>query len=154
MDIFESLENLNVSEECFEDILNIVEEYISLGGISLRLVDTAGIRESSDKVEQIGIERAKENIKQADLCLFVVDASEEITEEDIEIAKSLDNKKVILLLNKQDKGECFDRGALEKLGIAPEDTVSAILAERYSSLFSLIPVSIVFLASASITRFT
>ncbi len=102
---------------------DIVEEYISLGGISLRLVDTAGIRESSDKVEQIGIERAKENIKQADLCLFVVDSSEEITEEDIEIAKSLDNKNVILLLNKQDKGEGFDRGALEKLGIAPEDTV-------------------------------
>ena len=109
---------------------DVVEEYISLGGISLRLVDTAGIRESSDKVEQIGIERAKENIKKADLCLFVVDSSEEITAEDIEIAKSLENKNVILLLNKQDKGECSTQGACEKLGIAPEDTVLTSTPEK------------------------
>ncbi len=80
-----------------------VEEYVTVKGIALRLIDTAGIRDSKNSVEQIGIERAKENISQAELCLFVLDASAEITAEDLEIFGYTKDKNVIVILNKTDK---------------------------------------------------
>ncbi len=80
-----------------------VEEYVTIKGIALRLIDTAGIRESQSTVEKIGIERAKENISQAELCLFVLDASDEITAEDLEIFGYTRDKNVIVILNKTDK---------------------------------------------------
>lgn len=67
-----------------------IEEYINIKGASLRLLDTAGIRaEVSDEVEQIGIDRAMENIKIADLCLFVIDSNSKLEPEDEKIAKAL-----------------------------------------------------------------
>ncbi len=80
-----------------------VEEYVTVKGIALRLIDTAGIRESKNSVEKIGIERAKENISQAELCLFVLDALEDITSEDLEIFGYTKEKNVIVILNKTDK---------------------------------------------------
>ncbi len=98
-----------------------VEEYVSIGGPVLRLVDTAGIRESAGTVEQIGIERAKENIAQADLCLFVIDASVPLSDDDMRIAKSLSGKTVMVLLNKTDKTADFsDEYYAEKLGFDSE----------------------------------
>lgn len=95
-----------------------VEEYININGIALRLVDTAGIRESENSVEQIGIEKAKENIKKADLCLFVVDASVGITPRDLEIFEYIKDKNVIVILNKTDIAKSADILALaEKLGL-------------------------------------
>lgn len=85
-----------------------IEEYVNINGIALRLVDTAGIRESSDCVEQIGIERARENIELADLCLFVIDASSELTDEDIEICNRVKDRNTIVILNKADKGTVGD----------------------------------------------
>lgn len=81
-----------------------VEEYVNLGGVALKLVDTAGIRESDNSVEKIGIDRAKENIANADLCLFVLDSSEEISDEDLEIFEYMRGKNVIVILNKTDMG--------------------------------------------------
>ncbi len=81
-----------------------VEEYVNLGGVALRLVDTAGIRESDNSVEKIGIDRAKENIENADLCLFVLDSSEKISHEDKEIFEYMRGKNVIVILNKTDIG--------------------------------------------------
>lgn len=81
-----------------------ITETIDLGGIPVRIMDTAGIRETSDEIEQIGIEKSRASVQDADLVFFVMDGSETVTEEDREIAEMLANagKKTIVLLNKQD----------------------------------------------------
>ena len=81
---------------------DILEEYITLHGITLKIVDTAGIRETEDVVEKIGVERAKKYAAEADLILYVVDASEDLDEDDQEIISLLNGKKAIILLNKSD----------------------------------------------------
>ena len=84
---------------------DVIEEYINIGGVSLRLLDTAGLRDGADEVEQLGIDRAKGHIKEADLCLFVLDSSQPLSEDDMEIAAELKNRNVIILLNKTDKDQ-------------------------------------------------
>lgn len=81
-----------------------IEEYVNLSGVALRLVDTAGIRESDNSVEKIGIDRAKKNIEDADLCLFVLDSSKELSSEDMDIFGYMRDKNIIVILNKTDKG--------------------------------------------------
>ncbi len=81
---------------------DILKENISLDGIGLVLFDTAGIRESENKVEQIGIELAKEEARNADLILYVVDSSLPLDENDQQILRLISDKPVILLLNKTD----------------------------------------------------
>lgn len=100
-----------------------IEEFVTIGGVALQLADTAGIRAASDEVEKIGIERSKENIRLADLCLFVVDSSDEITNEDREVAAALDGKRTILILNKTDKAAVTGKNAAELLGITPEAVI-------------------------------
>lgn len=72
-------------------------------GVKINLIDTAGIRETNDAVEKLGIEKSLESIKKADIVLFIHDASEKESEEEKEIAKKLKNKKVINVVNKIDK---------------------------------------------------
>ena len=79
-----------------------IEELISVRGIPVHLVDTAGIREHADAVEGLGIERARRKVEQADLVLLVLDASQELTAADRELLRSLAGKKRILVLNKTD----------------------------------------------------
>ena len=79
-----------------------LEESVNIGGITLNLIDTAGIRESDDLVEKIGIERSSKAIEKADLVLFVTDASKDPDKEDDKIIAMLEDKKTICLLNKQD----------------------------------------------------
>ena len=81
---------------------DILEEELNLGGILLHIVDTAGIRRSTDAVEQIGIERARSSVQDADLVLFVVDGATELSSEDFEIASILTGKQTIVVLNKSD----------------------------------------------------
>lgn len=81
---------------------DVLEETISLNGITLNISDTAGIRQAEDVVEKIGVEKAKEKADGADLILYVVDSSTEMDENDEEIIKVLEGKKVIILLNKSD----------------------------------------------------
>ena len=101
-----------------------IEELINVGGIALRISDTAGIRTASDEVEKIGIERSVENIKSADLCLFVIDSSEELSDEDMSIAGAIGDKKTILVLNKCDKtAKASADAVLEKLGINPDEII-------------------------------
>ncbi len=85
-----------------------VEEYVNINGIALRLVDTAGIRESENSVEKIGIEKAKQTIETADLCLFVLDSSCELSAEDIEIFEYIRGRNIIVILNKTDMGMSAD----------------------------------------------
>lgn len=79
-----------------------IEEYINMGGFSLKIIDTAGIRETKDLVEQIGVERSKEIIKKADLILFMLDISDGMTKADHEILSYLKQKRAIILVNKID----------------------------------------------------
>ena len=79
-----------------------LEEMVNLSGIPMKLVDTAGIRETADQVEQIGVARSKAHAKEADLILLLLDASRPLEEEDREIFAFLEGKKAIVLLNKTD----------------------------------------------------
>ena len=79
-----------------------LHESINLHGISLNMIDTAGIHDTQDVVEKIGVERAKKYAAEADLILYVVDASEDLDEDDQEIISLLNGKKAIILLNKSD----------------------------------------------------
>lgn len=81
---------------------DIIEEYVNINGIPLRIVDTAGIRETDDIVEKIGVDRAKALIDKGDLAIVVFDASKELSEEDMNIIELIKNKKSIILLNKTD----------------------------------------------------
>ncbi|MFR3140372.1 MAG: tRNA uridine-5-carboxymethylaminomethyl(34) synthesis GTPase MnmE [Lacrimispora saccharolytica] len=126
-----SLLNLLVGEEkaIVTDIAgttrDVLEEQISLGGISLRMLDTAGIRSTADRVEQIGVERAKEHAKNADLILYVVDASVPLDENDGQIMELLKDRKTILLLNKSDLETVISKEELTARIDAPVLNISA-----------------------------
>ena len=99
---------------------DVLTEQVRLRNISLILMDTAGIRETGDLVEKIGVDRAKEAIRDADLLLYVIDQTVPVTEEDLSVLRASSDKPVILLLNKADLVEGTDAGlqfsseALEK----------------------------------------
>ena len=79
-----------------------IEEFVTIKGLPLKLIDTAGIRQSQDEVEKIGIAKSREIAKESDLILAIFDATKELTNEDFEILKLIQNKKAIILLNKID----------------------------------------------------
>lgn len=79
-----------------------IDEYLTIKGISIKLTDTAGIRETEDKIESIGIEKTKEAFNKADLIIFVLDGSRHLTNEDEEIIQKIVDKKSLVLINKGD----------------------------------------------------
>ncbi|HZX21269.1 MAG TPA: tRNA uridine-5-carboxymethylaminomethyl(34) synthesis GTPase MnmE [Clostridia bacterium] len=81
---------------------DIIEEHFSIKGIPLRLIDTAGIRETEDIVERIGVERSKGLFNLADLIIVVLDASGDLTKEDLEIIDLIGSKKALIIINKTD----------------------------------------------------
>lgn len=81
---------------------DVIEEFVNIKGIPLKIVDTAGIRDTDDIVEKIGVEKSKESFTSADLIVMVLDASRKLSEEDIEILEKLKDKQTIVLLNKND----------------------------------------------------
>lgn len=81
---------------------DVIEEFISIEGIPIKIVDTAGIRKSNDVVEKIGVEKSIEKINEADLVILMLDLSREIDEEDREIINYIKDKKSIIILNKKD----------------------------------------------------
>ena len=104
-----------------------LEETISLGGISLNMIDTAGIRNTEDVVEKIGVEKAKKISKDADLILYVVDASIPLDDSDRDIIELIQNKNVIILLNKSDLHEVVKQEMLQKLIPEKEETFCRII---------------------------
>jgi tRNA modification GTPase len=104
---------------------DVLEEYITLQGISLKIIDTAGIRRTQDVVEQIGVERAIEHGKDADLILYVVDSSLPLDENDEHIIELLKGKKAIVLLNKTDLEPVVTREMLENKVKHPIVAISA-----------------------------
>lgn len=89
-----------------------IEEVLSIRNIPVYLVDTAGIRETSDKVEKMGIEKSKEAFNQADFILFLLDGSRPLEEEDLQIMEFLKERKSLVLINKRDLGEAI---SIEKI---------------------------------------
>ena len=94
---------------------DIIEEVININGIPLLLVDTAGIRNTDDIVENIGVEKSKELINSADLILYVIDTSREIDEEDFRIYDIINTDKVIGILNKIDIKKKIDLSKFPKI---------------------------------------
>lgn len=94
---------------------DIIEEYVNIDGIPLKIVDTAGIRATEDLVEKIGVDRAKQVVEDADLIIAVFDVSRELSREDEEIMELLKSKKSIILLNKTDLPNKYNVEDLEKL---------------------------------------
>jgi len=120
-----------------------VEERVRLGGVSLRLVDTAGIRRSDDIIEKIGIERTNEAIDEAQLILAVFDGAEELTTEDIEILNSIKGKRAIAVINKNDLGIHIDVARIEKtfgdyvcIVSARDEQGLECLSEKIAKIFS------------------
>lgn len=81
---------------------DIIEEYVNIGGIPLKIIDTAGIRDTADVVEKIGVERAKALVEQADLILLLLDSSAPLSTEDRAVLELLPGKQAIVLINKSD----------------------------------------------------
>ncbi len=79
-----------------------IEEFVTINGIPLKLIDTAGIRQAKDEVEKIGIAKAREIAEKADLVIAILDSTKELSQEDLEILSLIQNKKAIILLNKTD----------------------------------------------------
>lgn len=92
---------------------DIIEEFVNIKGIPLKIIDTAGIRSTDDLVEKIGVEKSKEHMKQADLALIVLDSSRPLEDEDYQILENLNRNKSILLINKTDLPCKIDLGILE-----------------------------------------
>lgn len=104
---------------------DVLEETISMGGITLIIMDTAGIRKTTDQVEQIGIQRAKDSAKEADLILYVADSSKPLDESDWEIFSLLKEKKSIVLLNKMDLDNKISVSDIQKHCDSPIFEISA-----------------------------
>ncbi|HGO3578042.1 tRNA uridine-5-carboxymethylaminomethyl(34) synthesis GTPase MnmE [Staphylococcus aureus] len=87
---------------------DVLEEYVNVRGVPLRLVDTAGIRETEDIVEKIGVERSRKALSQADLILFVLNNNEALTQEDCTLYEVVKNEDVIVIVNKMDLEQNID----------------------------------------------
>ncbi len=81
---------------------DVIEETVRLDDIILNLIDTAGIRDTEDLIEKIGVDKAKEKVEEADLCLYIIDSTSEIDDEDKQISSLCADKKTIVILNKND----------------------------------------------------
>ena len=96
-------------------LLNVLEEQINIGGITLNLVDTAGIRSTEDVVEKIGVKKAMEHANEADLIIYVVDSSVVLDDNDYDIINFIKDKKAVILLNKSDLASKVSADDIKKL---------------------------------------
>ena len=113
---------------------DILEEYISLNGITLRVIDTAGIRDTEDVVEKIGVGKARQMAEDADLILYVVDSSMPLDENDQEIMELLKGRKSITIYNKTDLTPVVDMEFLKEKTASPVIPISAVEETGVSQL--------------------
>jgi tRNA modification GTPase len=103
-----------------------IDEFLSIKGIAIKLTDTAGIRDTNDKIEKIGIEKSKQSFNKADLIIFVLDGSQEFSKEDIEIVDIIGKRKSLVLINKGDLEQKINTEQIQKL--IPESKVIITVA--------------------------
>lgn len=101
---------------------DVIEEYVNVRGVPLKLIDTAGIRETEDVVEKIGVERSLKALNEADFILLLLDQSQPLNEEDIQLLQDTEESKRIIVLNKMDLSNRLDKDALFQY-VAPEDVL-------------------------------
>lgn len=115
---------------------DVIEELVDIDGVPLRLIDTAGIRETEDAVEKIGVERAISYIEKADLILHVLDAADGITDEDKELLRRTENAKRIVLINKTDLHSPFELDGAIAISAKTGDGMDE-LAKRIRDMYEL-----------------
>lgn len=93
---------------------DVIEEYVTIRNVPLRLLDTAGIRETMDVVEQIGVERSRTAVSEADLILLVLNSSEPLHQDELELLEQIRGRQVIVIMNKMDLPSQLDRGILTR----------------------------------------
>ncbi len=93
---------------------DVIEEFVNISGIPLKIIDTAGIRETDDIVEKIGVQKSRESFESADLAILVLDASRELSVEDIDILENVKNKNTIVLINKTDLENKIDEDKIKE----------------------------------------
>lgn len=103
---------------------DVIEEYVNIKGVPLKLIDTAGIRETDDLVEQIGVKRSKKALAEADLVLLVLNSSEPLTEQDHQLLELSQTSNRIILLNKTDLPEQIEKEQL------PDDVIPISVLEN------------------------
>ena len=113
---------------------DIVEGSISIDGIVLNMIDTAGIRETDDIIESMGVEKSKELIHQADLVLLVIDGSQSLSSEDMQLLELTEDATRIIVLNKADQGTKVD---LDGIVISAKDNQISTLTEEIKKMFEL-----------------
>src|SRR5699024_2409947 len=94
---------------------DVIEEFVNVRGIPLQLIDTAGIRDTDDVVEQFGVERSKKVLTESDLILFVLNNNDELTDEDVAIMKDIQSLNYIILINKIDLENKLDVNRVREL---------------------------------------
>ncbi|MGG3989070.1 tRNA uridine-5-carboxymethylaminomethyl(34) synthesis GTPase MnmE [Bacillus smithii] len=109
---------------------DVIEEYVNVRGVPLRLVDTAGIRETEDIVERIGVERSRQVLKEADLILLVLNYSEELTPEDEKLFEAAKGMDVIVIVNKTDLPKKIDMERVQKLANNHKIVTTSLLEEQ------------------------
>ena len=114
---------------------DVIEEFVNIKGIPLKIVDTAGIRETEDIVEKIGVEKSRESFNTADLVIMVLDSSRELSNEDIDILEKLEDKKTIVLLNKTDLEQKIDEDKILKY--VDKDSIIKISALQHEGIEEL-----------------
>ena len=134
-------ENKAIVTEIAGTTRDIVEGYINIDGISLNLIDTAGIRETEDIVENIGVQKSKEYIEKADLILFVVNGNQQLSKEELEILESVQNKEYLIIVNKGDLEHKIDLTNIDESKIvwisALENVGIDELKNKIKALFEL-----------------
>ncbi|MDY2793671.1 tRNA uridine-5-carboxymethylaminomethyl(34) synthesis GTPase MnmE [Peptostreptococcus porci] len=114
---------------------DVIEEFVNINGIPLKIVDTAGIRETEDIVEKIGVEKSISHLKSSDLNLLVIDISRELEADDFDILKNIDPNKTIVLLNKIDLESKIDLKEIEKY--VDNENIISISALKHEGLNSI-----------------
>jgi tRNA modification GTPase len=109
---------------------DVIEEYVNVRGVPLRLLDTAGIRETEDIVERIGVERSRAVLKQADLLLLVLNYSDPLTIEDENLFKAVEGMDVIVIINKTDLPQQIDIEKVNKLAANHKIVTTSLLEDR------------------------
>lgn len=114
---------------------DIIEEYVNVRGVPLKLVDTAGIRETEDIVERIGVERSRKVLKESDLILFVLNYNDGLTDEDLNLFEAVSGLEYIVIINKTDLDQKLDMDRVKELaGNRPIVTTSLIEEEGVDEL--------------------
>ncbi|MRH44403.1 tRNA uridine-5-carboxymethylaminomethyl(34) synthesis GTPase MnmE [Aquibacillus halophilus] len=108
---------------------DVIEEYVNIRGIPLRLVDTAGIRETEDIVERIGVEKSRQVLKEADLILLVLNFGDELTEEDVNLFKVVEGLDIIVIVNKTDLEQKIDIDRIKKFANGRPVITTALIEE-------------------------